>query len=97
MVLHLGHLVQSPSGISRFLDLADASFGFLAKVVWLFAGGGVTAGSAVSSPRVFFVNKVVAISPNTLSCMGTPNKPPVGVQTPWVHDTAPDGTLFRHQ
>src|ERR1041384_6839236 len=61
IVLHLGHLVHKPSGISRFLDLAR-SFGFLAKVaVLLVAGGGVTAGSAVSRPRVFLVNEVVAI------------------------------------
>src|SRR6266478_1337277 len=61
MVLHLGHLVQRPSGISRFLDLAR-SFGFLAKVVALVvAGGGVTAGSAVSRPKVFLLKEVVAM------------------------------------
>jgi hypothetical protein len=36
--------------------------GFLTKVVLDVTGGGVTAGSAVSSPSVFFVKKVVAIS-----------------------------------
>src|SRR5579871_468381 len=62
MVLHLGHLVHRPSGISRFLDLAEPSF-FLANVVAVVgAGGGVTAGSAVSKPSVFLVNEVVAIS-----------------------------------
>src|SRR5437016_5307498 len=61
MVLHLGHLVQRPSGISRFLDL-PRSLGFLAKVVvLLLAGGGVTAGSAVSRPRVFLLKEVVAM------------------------------------
>jgi len=63
MVLHLGHFVQSPSGMSFFLDLAEPSFGFLVNdVVVLDAGGGVTAGSAVSSPSDFLVNEVVAIS-----------------------------------
>ena len=62
IVLHLGHLVHKPSGISRFLDLAP-SFGFLANVVVVVgAEGGVTAGSAVSNPNVFLVNEVVAIS-----------------------------------
>src|SRR5579862_355947 len=63
IVLHLGHLVHKPSGISRFFDLAP-SFGFLANVVVVVgAGGGVTAGSVVSNPSVFLVNEVVAISP----------------------------------
>jgi hypothetical protein len=31
------------------------------EVVVVVAGGGVTAGSAVSSPRDFFVNEVVAM------------------------------------
>src|SRR5258706_5336166 len=61
MLLHLGHLVHKPSGISRFLDFAPLIFGFLAKVVLPVEGGGVTAGSAVSRPSVFFVNEVVAI------------------------------------
>src|SRR2546427_5173461 len=61
MVVHLGHLVQRPSGISRFLDFAR-SLGFFAKVVALLVGGGgVTAGSAVSRPSVFLVKEVVAI------------------------------------
>jgi hypothetical protein len=69
MVLHLGHFVHNPSGISRFLDLAAPSLGFLVKlVVVVDAGGGVTAGSLVSSPSDFLVNEVVAISaePNLL-------------------------------
>src|SRR5258706_994395 len=62
MVLHFGHLVHRPSGISRFLDL-DASRGFLANVVGaLGGGGGVTAGSVVSRPSDFLVNEVVAIA-----------------------------------
>src|SRR5262249_43122415 len=40
-------------------------------------GGGVTAGSAVSSPSVFFVNKVVAISAGSLISFRPPNKSPV--------------------
>jgi hypothetical protein len=61
IVLHLGHFVQRPSGISRFLGF-DGSFGFLMKLVPGFeAGGGVTAGSVVSKPRDFLVNEVVAI------------------------------------
>src|SRR4051812_24792059 len=61
MVLHLGHLVHSPSGISRFLDFAP-NLGFLTKVVLPVGGGGVTAGSDdVSKPSVFFVNAVVLI------------------------------------
>src|SRR6266481_10093624 len=61
MVLHLGHLVHNPSGISFFLDL-PVSFGFFAKVVLpLVAECGVTAGADVSSPSVFFVKEVVAI------------------------------------
>jgi hypothetical protein len=62
MVEHLGHFVQSPSGISRLRDLPDVSLGFLTKVVSAFAGGGVTAGSTVSNPSVFFVNEVVAMA-----------------------------------
>src|SRR5439155_17440307 len=62
MVLHLGHLVHKPSGISRLRDL-EASLGFLAKVVLFVAGGGVTPGSAVSRPSVRFVNEVVLILP----------------------------------
>jgi hypothetical protein len=61
-VLHFGHLVQRPSGISRFLDL-DPSFGFLAKVVEVLeTGGGVTAGSADSNPSVFLMNEVAILS-----------------------------------
>jgi hypothetical protein len=47
--------------MSRFRDLRPGSFGFLANVVLLVTGGGVTAGSAVSSPSVFFVKEVVVI------------------------------------
>ena len=47
--------------MSRFLDFAVASLGFLTKVVSAPEGGGVTAGSTVSNPRVFFVIEVVAI------------------------------------
>src|SRR5579864_5517846 len=64
MVPHLGHLVHNPSGISFFLDLAEPSLGFLGNVAGAaVAGGGVTAGSAVfSTPRVFLVNEVVAMT-----------------------------------
>jgi len=61
MVLHFGHLVHNPSGISRFLDLEDTNFGFFTKVALPVLGGGVTAGSMVSVPRDFFVNEVVAM------------------------------------
>src|SRR4051794_8642862 len=74
IVLHLGHLVHRPSGISRFFDFEEASFGFLTKVVLVLAGGGVTAGSAVSRPSVFFVNKVVAISARSLSFFTSSHK-----------------------
>jgi hypothetical protein len=48
--------------MSFFLDFAPPNLGFLVNdVVVLEAGGGVTAGSAVSSPSDFFVNEVVAI------------------------------------
>jgi hypothetical protein len=47
--------------MSRFLDLRLGSLGFLANVVLGVAGGGVTPGSAVSSPRVFFVKEVVVM------------------------------------
>jgi hypothetical protein len=62
IVLHLGHFVHKPWGISFFLDFAAPSFGFLANVVVVVGGGGVTAGSAVSTPRGFLVNEVVAMS-----------------------------------
>jgi hypothetical protein len=45
----------------RLRDGAEASLGFLAKDVVDSTGGGVTAGSTVSKPRIFFVNEVVAI------------------------------------
>jgi len=61
MVLHFGHLVQSPSGISRFFDLDEDNLGFFAKVALPVLGGGVTAGSMVSVPSDFFVNEVVAM------------------------------------
>jgi hypothetical protein len=47
--------------MSRFLDLRLGSLGFLVNVVLGVAGGGVTAGSAVSIPRVFFVKEVVVM------------------------------------
>src|SRR5262245_40583650 len=61
MAEHLGHLVQMPSGISRFLDLEPPILGFLMNVVSVLGGGGVTAGSTVSSPSVFLENEVVAM------------------------------------
>src|SRR5438552_9685149 len=61
MAVHLGHLVQSPSGISRLRDLAPPSLGFFVKPVSWPLGGGVTAGSTLSRPRVFLVKEVVAI------------------------------------
>jgi hypothetical protein len=61
MAAHFLHLVQSPSGMSRLRDGAEPSLGFLRKVVCVSADGGVTDGSMVSKPRVFFVNEVVAI------------------------------------
>jgi hypothetical protein len=64
MVAHFGHLLHRPSGISRFRDLWPGSLGFLANVVLLVAGGGVTAGSAVSRPSVLFVKGVVVILRN---------------------------------
>jgi hypothetical protein len=61
MVEHFGHLTQRPSGISFLRDLEVVSFGFLTKPLLEFAGGGVTAGSTLSTPRDFFVKEVVAI------------------------------------
>ena len=60
-MLHFGHLVHSPSGISRFLDLDEDNLGFFAKLALPVLGGGVTAGSMVSVPSDFFVNEVVAM------------------------------------
>lgn len=71
-MLHFGHLVHNPSGISRFLGLL-ASLGFFANVA-LFAGGGVTAGSGVSRPSSFFV-KLVAM------CVDNIQVPRATVQT----------------
>src|SRR5579872_7381226 len=49
--------------MSRFLDLPDPSFGFLAKFVCApLADGGVKAGSFVSKPSDFLVKVVVAIN-----------------------------------
>src|SRR5262245_20882091 len=62
MVPHLGHLVQRPSGISRFLDFVVPSFGFLGKVVSAGVGGAAIAGSGASNPRVFLVKEVVAMN-----------------------------------
>src|SRR5258706_5552315 len=63
MLAHFGHFFQSPSGISRLRDLLEPSFGFFTKAVseLVCAGGGVTAGSTVSRPRVFLLNDEVAI------------------------------------
>src|SRR5882724_6292490 len=65
IVSHVGHFVQRPSGISRFLvlDLPAPSFDFLVKVVCVCAmGGGVSAGSiVVVPPNDFFTNEVVSI------------------------------------
>lgn len=62
IVAHLGHFVQSPSGMSLLRDFPLLNLGFLTNAVSVLAGGGVTAGSAVSSPKVFFVNDVVAMT-----------------------------------
>src|SRR6516162_3451101 len=61
IVLHLGHLVQRPSGISRFLDLGldEPSFGLRGS-----AGGfrgTVRAGSMIGTPTVFLANKLCSI------------------------------------
>src|SRR5258706_3280070 len=63
IVSHVGHLVQSPSGISRFLvfDLPVPSLGLRVNVGDLPVGG-VKAGSTVSMPSSFFVNVVVSMS-----------------------------------
>src|SRR2546425_2178594 len=54
IVAHFGHFVHRPSGISRFLDLVEPSFGFLLKAASAPAGGGVTAGSGGFQPRGSF-------------------------------------------
>src|SRR2546422_5580724 len=72
IVEHFGHLLQSPSGISFLRDLPEPSFGFLTKPVSAVAGGGVTAGSTVSSPKLFFVNEVVAITASHLLSQQSP-------------------------
>ena len=46
--------------MSRFLDFRPGNLGFLTKEV-LVAGGGVTAGSADSSPSDFLVKVEVAM------------------------------------
>jgi hypothetical protein len=65
IVSHAGHFTQSPSGISRFLDLdlPAPSFGFFVKAVCVCAmGGGVSAGSIVETPPIdFFMNAVLSI------------------------------------
>src|SRR5207249_12147536 len=71
IVAHFGHLVHKPSGMSRFLDLVEPSFGFLAKAAPALAGGGVTAGSTVSRPRDFLMKLVVAIISRGLADRGT--------------------------
>src|SRR5580698_9398249 len=61
IVPHFSHLVQRPSGMSRFLDLPPEGFGFLTNFVSVVDTGGVTAGSAVSRPSDFFVKLVVVM------------------------------------
>jgi len=61
MVLHFGHLVHRPSGISRFFDFEPANFGFLAKVVFVVLGGGVTPGSLCSVPTGFLLKELEAM------------------------------------
>jgi hypothetical protein len=61
MLSHLGHFVQSPSGISRFFDFELPSFGFRKNVVSADGGGGDDGGSRVSNPTFFFVKLVVVI------------------------------------
>ncbi len=62
---HLGHFVQRPSGISRFLDFEAAIFGFFGKAAADVADGGVTANSGDSRPSDFLVKDVVAIIKKT--------------------------------
>ena len=57
----LGHLVQSPCGISR-LRVAPGVTGFFSIAFSTSAGGGVTAGSAVSRPKVFFGVSAIYVS-----------------------------------
>src|SRR5215469_3797916 len=61
IVLHLGHFVHRPSGMSRFLDLAldEPSLGLGRGGT--FSGGGVKAGSTISVPPNFFTKTVVPI------------------------------------
>src|SRR5208282_6597315 len=61
-VLHFGHFVHSPSGMSRFLDLEPVGLSFLGNGGALLADGGVNAGSTVSAPSFFLVKVVVAIN-----------------------------------
>jgi hypothetical protein len=61
MVAHFGHFTHKPSGISFLRAFELESFGFLTKPVFELGGGGVTAGSTLSTPSDFLVNDVVAI------------------------------------
>src|SRR5690349_11321984 len=79
MVEHLGHLVQRPSGISRFFDFELASFGFLIKLVSVGAGG-VTAGSEESLPRRF-LGKLVDMNGNGVRGWVADYRPRARVQT----------------
>ena len=58
---HFRHFVQTPSGMSRFLDLDGAIFGFLRKVVGPITGMGEAVDSAVSRPSIFLVKELVVI------------------------------------
>src|SRR5580698_4108740 len=62
IVLHLGHLVHRPSGMSRFLDLdlAEPSLGFPGSGGTLSIGT-VIAGSVIGTPNPFLTNKLGSI------------------------------------
>jgi hypothetical protein len=61
-------LVHKPSGISRFLDLAEASFGFFGKLEFGVGAGGVTAGSPDSSFSVFLLKEVAMLKASESTC-----------------------------
>src|SRR5579863_6401717 len=62
IVLHLGHFVHRPSGMSRFLDFDFAGPSFGLGSGGTFSEGGVSAGSTISLPPNFFRKTVVPIS-----------------------------------